>query len=51
MLKDVESCVAALYEGGWRSDDIEDIAVEYELNDDEANSIYNGLVKLEREGD
>lgn len=47
MLKDVESSAAALYDGGWRSDDREDLISEYELTEDEADALCEELKRLE----
>ena len=39
MNKDYESIAAALYDGGWRSEDYEQIKTEYELTDDDVTKI------------
>jgi hypothetical protein len=39
MIKDVESIAAALYDGGWRAADREQLITEYELDADEADAI------------
>lgn len=50
MLKDVESCAAALYDGGWRAEDRDQMISEYELTEDEADAICERLAEFaERE--
>ena len=48
MLKDVQSSAAALYDGGWRAADLEQLISEYELNADEAEAICSELQRFER---
>jgi hypothetical protein len=43
MLKDLESTAAALYDGGWRSEDKEQLISEYGLTEDEADIICKYL--------
>lgn len=40
--------VAALYDGGWRSTDKEDLIKEYNLSEAQANEICEGLKELEK---
>ena len=46
MLKDIESCAAALYDGGWRSADRDELLAEYDLTDTEADAICAELEKI-----
>ncbi len=46
-MKDLESAVAALYEGGWRYTDREQLKKEYDLTEDEANILSLKLLLLE----
>ena len=39
MFKDTERSSAALYDGGWRAGDREELMKEYELTEDEATII------------
>jgi hypothetical protein len=43
MLKDVNMSAAALYDGGWRSTDAEQLMDEYDLTQDEADAICEEL--------
>ena len=47
MIKDVQSSAAALYDGGWRAADKEDLIEEYELTADEAAEICELLQEYE----
>jgi hypothetical protein len=40
---------AELFDGGWRSADIEEIKEDYELTDDETEEILEGLKEIEAE--
>lgn len=45
-------CAIALYDGGWRPEDKEDMINEYDLTDDEADSyidVFERLLKDEEE--
>lgn len=44
---DYEQVAASLYDGGWRTEDAEELQQEYELSDDELVNILNELEKLE----
>ena len=47
-------CAIALYEGGWRPEDKEDMINEYDLTDDEADSyidVFERLLKDKEEDD
>ena len=48
MVKDIETSVAYLYDGGWRSRDREYMRKEFNLSDDEADSLCYALAKLEK---
>lgn len=48
MLKDIETSVAYLYDGGWRSRDRDNLRKEFELSDDEADLLCAALAKLEK---
>lgn len=47
VLKDVESSAAALYDGGWRATDRDDLITEYDLTADEADAICAELDRME----
>lgn len=47
MLKDVSSSAAALYDGGWRSGDVDQLRAEYDLSEEEAQELCNALADLE----
>lgn len=49
MLKDIESSAAALYDGGWRSEDKEQLISEYDLTEEEAEAICERLATFESE--
>ena len=49
MLKDIESSAAALYDGGWRSEDKEQLISEYDLTEEEAEAICERLAAFESE--
>jgi hypothetical protein len=49
MIKDIESSAAALYDGGWRSDDREELIAEYQLSEDEADAICEKLKEYENQ--
>lgn len=38
-MQDYESSAAALYDGGWRAEDREQLIAEYEMNEAEADKI------------
>ena len=44
MLKDVSSSAAALYDGGWRSADADQLRAEYDLTEEEAQGFYFALL-------
>lgn len=46
---DYEQVAASLYDGGWRTEDAEELQQEYALSDDEMASILKELEKLEEE--
>ena len=47
MIKDIESSAAALYDGGWRANDREELIAEYQLSADEADAICQKLKEYE----
>ena len=47
MLRDIEHSASALYDGGWRSKDREELRQEYHLTDEEAREIAAALEALE----
>ena len=48
MINDYESSAAALYDGGWRKDDKEELISEYDLTNDEAEKICEILADMEK---
>lgn len=48
MIKDVQSSAAALYDGGWRAADKDDLIEEYALTEQEAQEICAALEKYEQ---
>lgn len=50
MLKDIESSAAALYDGGWRAEDRDQLITEYDLDAQDADAICEYLTEYaERE--
>lgn len=47
MMMDYSSCASSLYDGGWRSDDIEQLITEYDLSEYEADNILYWLMEFE----
>lgn len=47
MLKDVSSSAAALYDGGWRSTDADQLRAEYNLTEEETQELCAALADLE----
>lgn len=47
MLKDVSSSAAALYDGGWRSADADQLRTEYDLTEEESQELCAALANLE----
>lgn len=47
MIMNLEDMAYALYDGGWRSGDYEDLKREYELDEDEARDICDWLEEVE----
>ena len=43
MLTDVQACASALYDGGWRSEDRDDIIDLYNLSEDDADAVCDLL--------
>lgn len=46
-MKDLSSSAAALYDGGWRAEDREELIEEYELTEEEADEICELLARME----
>ena len=46
-MADIEFTSAALYNGGWRSDDRDELIEEYHLSEDEADAICKKLQEYE----
>ena len=46
-MMDVQASAAALYDGGWRSTDREELKAEYQLTDEEATQITEQLKEYE----
>lgn len=46
-MRDYESMAAALYDGGWRADDKDQLKAEYDLTDDDVEQIVNLLATYE----
>lgn len=49
MIKNFEDSALALYAGGWRSEDKEELMIEYELTEDEAFKICQLLKNFDEE--
>lgn len=49
MIKDYEASAAALYDGGWKTEDREQLIEEYELSEGEADKICKLLEEYEKE--
>lgn len=46
-MKDIEMSASALYDGGWRAEDKEQLMAEYGLSDEEATEICEWLKEFE----
>lgn len=46
MLNDVESSAAALYDGGWRASDRDELIAEYDLTDSESLVLCKELERI-----
>ena len=46
---DIERMAAALYDGGWRDTDFEELAEEFDLTDEEAEAICDELLRIEED--
>lgn len=44
---DILDAAAALYDGGWRSSDLDDLIEEYELTEEDAEKICEALDHME----
>lgn len=49
MMNDIESSAAALYDGGWRAADRDELIAEYGLTDADADAICAKLSEYENE--
>ena len=49
MIKDYEASAAALYNGGWKAEDREQLIEGYELTSEEADKICELLEEYEKE--
>lgn len=47
MMKDLEMSAAALYDGGWRAEDREELISEYQLTEQEADELVEKLAEYE----
>lgn len=47
MLKDISSSAAALYDGGWRSTDADQLCAEYSLTEEETQELCKALADIE----
>jgi hypothetical protein len=47
MIEDVKASASALYDGGWRSADREQLMAEHKLTTDEADLLCNELEKID----
>ena len=48
MIKDYEASAAALYDGGWKAEDRDQLIEEYELTEEEADRICEILASYEK---
>lgn len=48
-MENFELCAAALYDGGWRSTDRDQMMSEYNLTQEEADGICEVLAELEQD--
>ena len=48
-MKNIFDSAAALFDGGWRAEDRDFLISEYDLTDDEADSICEVLAEFEKE--
>ncbi len=46
-MKDYRSIAAALYDGGWRANDKDQLKMEYDLSDDDVERIVDLLAEYE----
>ena len=50
-MKDYAASAAALYDGGWRAEDKDQIVEEYELTEEEADKLCEILAELENDAE
>lgn len=50
-MKDYLASAAALYDGGWRAEDKDQIVEEYELTEEEADKLCEILEELEKDAE
>lgn len=48
-MTDYRSSAAALYDGGWRAEDRDDLIEEYRLTEEEATTICKNLAEFEND--
>lgn len=48
-MTDYRTCAAALYDGGWRAEDKDDLMEEYKLTEKEATKICEILTEFEND--
>lgn len=46
-ISDIATSAAALYDGGWRAEDHDQLMIEYDLTSDEADAICEALKDIE----
>lgn len=49
MFTDLQASAAALFDGGWRSTDSEQLQAEYNLTDEETRAIIEALAQIEND--
>lgn len=50
-MTDYRTCAAALYDGGWRAEDRDELISEYGLTEEEVNELCEILTEFELEND
>ena len=51
IMNDYLASAAALYDGGWRAEDKDQIVEEYELTEEEADKLFEILEELEKDAE
>lgn len=49
MIKDISTSACALYDGGWRAEDREQLIAEYQLTIEEADTLCKALADIAEE--